>query len=86
MSAELSGHFPSEVLERRADEQRQQIHNSVSELRQSLTELKSTVKEKVRERLDVKSHARRHLGSLAAGASVCALLAGYGMAGMFTRR
>jgi hypothetical protein len=86
MSTELPSHFPPEVLEQRAAEQRRQLHNSVSELRSSLTDLKSSVQENVRERLDVHRFARRHVWTLAAGASFVALLAGHGVAGFFTRR
>jgi len=85
MSSEVSSHFPSEVLEQRAAEQRKRLHNSVSDLRSSLTELKSSVEENVRERLDVTRFARQHLGQLVAGVSLVAMLAGYGVAGMFTR-
>lgn len=86
MSAELSGHFPAEVLEQRAAEQRRRLHNSVSELRSSLTGLKSSVEENVRERLNVNRVARQHLWPLAAGASLAALLLGHAVAGMFTTR
>ena len=85
MSNDLSSHFPSEILEQRAAEQRKRLHNSVSDLRSSLTDLKSSVEENVRERLDVTRFARQHLGALAAGVSVMAMLAGYGVAGMFTK-
>jgi len=85
MSSDTSSHFPSEVLEQRAAEQRKRLHNSVSDLRSSLTEMKSSVQENVRERLDVTRFARRHLGPLVGGASLVAMLAGYGVAGMFTR-
>ena len=86
MSAELSSHFPAEVLEQRAAEQRRRLHNSVSELRSSLTGLKSSVEEDVRERLDVNRVARHHLWPLVAGASFVALLVGHTAAGLFTRR
>jgi len=86
MNAELPSHFPAEILEERAAEQRRKLHNSVSDLRSSLTELKSSVEEDVRERLDVHRFARRHLWPLAVGASLVALLAGHGIAGIFARR
>jgi hypothetical protein len=86
MSVELASHFPAEVLEQRAAEQRRRLHNSVSDLRSSLTDLKSSVEENVRERLDVNRFARRHVWSLAAGASLVALLAGNGVAALFTKR
>jgi hypothetical protein len=86
MSAELPSHFPPEILEQRAAEQRDRLHNSVSELRSSLTGLKASVEQSVRERLDVNRLARRHLWKLAAGASLMALAGGYGLAGVFIRR
>ena len=86
MSAELSTHFPAEVLEQRAAEQRRRLHNSVTDLLSSLTDLKSSVEENVRERLDVQRFARQHLWTLAAGTSFIALLIGHGVAGLFTRR
>ena len=79
MSAELSSHFPAEVLEKRASEQRQRIHNSVDEL-------KSSLRETVREHLDVEGYARKHIWRFVAVAAVTALLSGYNIAGMFTRR
>jgi hypothetical protein len=85
-NAELPSHFPSEVLEQRAAEQRQRLHNSVGQLRSSVIGLKSAVEENVRERLDVNRLARRHLWKFAAGASLMALCAGYGVAGIFLRR
>ena len=78
MSNEVKSQFPPEVLERRAEEQRHRIH-------QSVTELKHSLRDNIRERLDVNAYARQHLWQLAAAASVFGLAAGYGMAGMFTR-
>ncbi len=70
--------LPVEVLEQRAAEQRRRIHNSVSELRLS-------VRETVRERLDVKRYARTYLWPAVGALSFLALVAGYGIAGIFTR-
>ena len=79
MSVELESHFPAEILEQRAAEQRQRIHNSVDELKSSLTET-------VREHLDVEGHAREHIWRFVAAAAMVALVSGYNVAGMFTRR
>jgi len=76
---DLSSHFPPEILEQRASEQRQRIHNSVDEL-------KSSLRETVREHLDVENYARTHISRLVAVAAGIALISGYGVAGMFTRR
>ncbi len=75
---DLSSHFPAEVLQQRAAEQRRRIHESVGEL-------KSSVRETVREHLDVEGYARNCIWQFIGGASLVALLIGYGMAGMFTR-
>lgn len=75
---DLSTHVPTDVLERRAAEQRDRIHESVNEL-------KSSMRETIREKLDMRGYAREHLWPLIAGASVLAMLTGYGVAGMFTR-
>jgi hypothetical protein len=77
--------FSPELLEKRAAEQRIRIHESVGELKSSLTDLKSSVEENIRERLDVKSYARQHFAAVATGTTVFAMLLGYGIAGMFTR-
>jgi hypothetical protein len=66
--------IPVDVLEKKAADQRRQLHNSVSELRQS-----------VRERLDVKKNLREHLWSVSATAGLLGLVAGYAVIGVFTR-
>lgn len=71
--------IPAEILEQRAAEQRRRLHNSVSELR-------TTVKEEVRERLDIKRYAREYLLPASAVAGLVALVAGYSLTGIFTRR
>ena len=78
MNTKVEANLPAETLERRAAEQRQRIHESVGEL-------KTTLEETIREKLDVRSYAREHFGALAAGASFFAFIAGFGIAGMFTR-
>jgi len=78
-TADLASHFPAEVLEQRAHEQRQRLHNSVDEL-------KSSLRETVREHLDVESHARNHIWRFVGAAAMVALVSGYNVAGMFTRR
>ena len=65
---------PTYELELRAVEQRKRLHDSVSEL-----------KTRVRDKFDVQKNAREHLLAASGIASVMALLAGYGIAGMFTR-
>ncbi len=71
--------LPAEVLEHRAAEERRRLHNSVSEL-------KSTVRETVRERLDVKRYAREYIGPAAVAVATIGLVLGYAGAGVFTRR
>ncbi len=65
---------PTYELELRAVEQRKRLHDSVSEL-----------KTQVRDKLDVQKNAREHLLAASGIASVMALLAGYVIAGLFTR-
>jgi hypothetical protein len=74
-----NSNIPAEVLEQRAAEQRRRLHNSVSELRSSVTE---TVKDK----LDAKKYLREYTGPASATAAIVGLLMGYAFAGMFTRR
>ncbi|HEY1732166.1 MAG TPA: hypothetical protein VGG15_10475 [Terriglobales bacterium] len=78
MNAELNSHFPSEVFERRAEEQRERIAESVTDLKESL-------RESVREHLDMNTFARHHLWKMAGIASLLAMATGYAVAGMFTR-
>jgi hypothetical protein len=74
----MTNSLPADVLEQRAAEQRRRLHNSVSELR-------TTVRQRVREKLDVKRNARHYLWPATGGVSLLALMLGYGVAGMFTR-
>lgn len=71
--------LPVSILEQRAADQRRRLHNSVSEF-------KSTVREEVRERLDVKRYAREYFWPATGVVSLVGLVLGYGFAGMFTRR
>jgi hypothetical protein len=85
MTLEAAGNPSPELLEKRAAEQRQRINESVGELKSSLADLKSSVEENIRERLDGKTYARQHFAALATGVTVLALMVGYSFAGMFTR-
>lgn len=76
--SDLSSHLPPDILEKHAAEQRERIHDSVNALRCS-------VRDTVRERLDLRGYARDHIWRLIGTASAFALVAGYGVAGMFTR-
>jgi hypothetical protein len=71
--------LPAEVLEQRAAEQRRRLHNTVSELR-------TTVRGTVREKLDIKANARHYMLPASATVGLIGLVFGYGFAGMFTRR
>jgi hypothetical protein len=74
-----NGGAPLDVLQQRAAEQRKKIHQSVDELKQ----LQTNVTENVREKLDVKRHARQHFWAAAGAASLVALVFSYGLAGVF---
>jgi hypothetical protein len=73
MSAE-----PVENLELRAVEQRNRLHQTTSELKGKISE--------TRDQLDPARNVREHFAGVAATAGALALLVGYGVAGMFTRR
>jgi len=73
----MTSSIPVDVLEKRAADQRRQLHNSVSELRQ-------TVRQTVREKLDVKAHAREYIWPAAGAMAFLGLILGYAFAGMFT--
>ena len=66
--------IPVDVLEKRAADERRQLHNSVQELRES-----------VHERLDVKRNVRNHLGMISGAMALIGLIVGYGVTGIFTR-
>lgn len=65
--------IPVDVLEKRAADQRRQIHNTVVELRQN-----------VHDKLDVKRNVRNNLGVLAAVLGIAGLILGYAVTGVFT--
>jgi hypothetical protein len=65
---------PSPDLELRAADERRRLHSSVVEL-----------KSRVRETLDVKRNARKHVMLGSGIAAFLSLILGYGFAGIFTR-
>lgn len=69
----MNAGLPVEILEQRAAEQRQHLHHSVAELKDS-----------VRDRLDVKRNVRDHLWGISGGLAVVGLVLGYAVAGIFT--
>jgi len=69
---------PVENLELRAVEQRNRLHQTTSELKGKIA--------KTREQLDPARNVREHFGGIAAAAGALALLVGYGVAGILTRR
>ena len=66
--------IPVDVLEKRAADERRQLHNSVQELRES-----------VHERLDVNRNVRNHLGPICGAMAFIGLVLGYTATGVFTR-
>ena len=69
---------PAEILEMRAAEQRRTLLDHVQELRMA-------VKAEVRERTDVQRQVRLHFAPIAGAISILGILAGYSLAGIFTR-
>jgi tetrahydromethanopterin S-methyltransferase subunit F len=65
--------IPVDVLEKRAADERRQLHNSVQELRES-----------VQDRLDIKRNVRNHLGTVAGVLAIAGLALGYVVTGVFT--
>jgi len=70
----LTPNISTSTLEQQAIEQRRRMHNTVSELR-------TQVRETVREKLDVQRYARHYVRPASASAFLLSLLIGYGMAG-----
>jgi hypothetical protein len=68
----MTSSIPVDILEKRAADQRRQLHNSVVELRQS-----------VRERLDLKRNVRDYLWPAASIAGLLGLVLGYSIGGIF---
>jgi hypothetical protein len=72
----MTNSVPVEILESRAEAQRQQLHHSVVELRGVL-----------RERLDVRAHARQYMLPASGLMAAIGLSLGYSLAGiLFSRR
>ncbi len=74
MNTPISPDVPTDVLEQRAVEQRRRLHNTV-------TDLRSQVRETVHEKLDVKRYAREYVWPVSAAVALLGLLFGYGTAG-----
>lgn len=69
----MTNQIPVDVLEKRAAEERHQLHSSVQELRQT-----------VEERLDLKRNVRNHLGAISCVLAIAGLAVGYTLTGIFT--
>jgi hypothetical protein len=65
--------IPVDVLERRAADERRQLHDTVQVLRQT-----------VHERFDIKRNVRNHLGMVTGILAVTGLALGYALGGIFT--
>jgi hypothetical protein len=70
----INSDAPTHFLEQQASEQRRRIHDTVAELRQQ-------VRGTVRDKLDVRRHAREHVWQAAGTAFLFSLLFGYGATG-----
>jgi hypothetical protein len=69
----MNARIPVDILEKRAADQRRELHNTVSELRQT-----------VRERLDLKRNVRDHLWPVAGAMALLGLVLGYSLTDVFT--
>jgi hypothetical protein len=67
--------LPIDILEKRANEQREELQGRVIELRQS-----------VKQKLDLKRNLREHVWPAAGAAAVAGMALGFAFAGIFTRR
>jgi len=67
----MTSGIPVDVLEKRAADQRRQLHDSVSELRQT-----------VRERLDVQHNLREHFWPAVGIMALVGLVLGYSVTGL----
>ena len=76
MSTLPDDELPLSSLERRALEERSQLHERANELK--------TKVQHVRENLDIKRNARQYMGPAAAVVAAVGLLFGYAFAGIFT--
>lgn len=68
----MTSGVPVDVLEKRAADQRRQLHNSVTELRQT-----------VKEKLDVKRNVREYVWPAAGVMALVGLVLGYSVASIF---
>ena len=69
----MTSGIPVDVLEKRAADQRRQLHNTVIELRHNL-----------RRKLDVKHNVREHLWPAVVVMAVIGLVLGYSITGVVT--
>jgi hypothetical protein len=74
----MTSNLPADILEQRAAEQRRRLHESVSELR-------TTVKDRLNVRRNAQDYSRRHLPQASAAAAVIGLALGWVAGGVFTR-
>jgi hypothetical protein len=70
--------LPIDDLERQAAADRRHLHNSVIDLRQA-------VKDRVKERLNIKGKLREHVWPAAGALALIGLVLGIVIAGVFTR-
>jgi ElaB/YqjD/DUF883 family membrane-anchored ribosome-binding protein len=75
----MTHNLPTEVLEERAAEQRRRLHNTVSEMR-------STVREKMNVRRNAENYSREYFPQTAAAVGAVGLVLGWALGGIFDRR
>ncbi len=79
----MTSGLPTDVLEQRAAEQRRRLHNTVAEMR---TTVRDTVREKMDVRKNLNNYSRRYFPQAAAAVGTVGLALGWTLGGMFDRR
>lgn len=75
----MTNDLPTEILEQRAAEQRRRLHNTVSEMR-------STVREKMDVKKNAENYSREYFPQAAAAVGAVGLALGWALGGIFDRR
>lgn len=75
----MTNTLPTDILEERAAEQRRRLHNTVAEMR-------SSVREKLDVKRNVRTFSREHFPQAAAAVATVGLALGWALGGVFDRK